>query len=154
MISKDKFIYNAIETNLKNEFNEKFKDKNYDNYYKDYLIKESFKNYHLRLLTCSHKIHIKCHENFIIQNIYNDVQFFGCPLCKKTGNIIIPFLNDIKDKNLEKFFKGLSIEDIDLIWQDKKKEDEILKDKFYLNINNRYIFKNYRINLQFYFKII
>ena len=64
MISKDKFIYNAIETNLKNEFNEKFKDKNYDNYYKDYLIKESFKNYHLRLLTCSHKIHIKCYENY------------------------------------------------------------------------------------------
>ena len=133
MISNDKFIYNAIETNLKNEFNEKFKDKNYEKYYQDNLTKENFQNNnHIRLLTCSHKIHIKCHENFIIQNIYNDVQFFGCPLCKKTGNIIIPFLNDIKDKNLEKFFKGLSIEDIDLISQDKTKEDEILKDKFYL----------------------
>ena len=132
MISKDKFIYNAIETNLKNEFNEKFKDKNYDNYYKDYLIKESFKNYHLRLLTCSHKIHIKCYENFIIQNINNDETIFGCPLCKKTGNIIIPLLNEIKDKNCQNFFKGLSIEDIDLISQDTSKEDEILKEKFYL----------------------
>ena len=132
MISKDKFIYNAIETNLKNEFNKKFKDNNYDNYFKNYLKKEGFENYHIRLLTCSHKIHIKCYENFVLQNINNDEKIFGCPLCKKTGNIIIPILNEIKDKNCQNFFNGLSIEDIDLISQDTTKEDEILKEKFYL----------------------
>ena len=139
ILTNDKFIFNIIQENLKNKFQE-ITNSDFQLYNNEFILKK-FEDYHIRLLSCNHKMHIKCYNNFLITNLNNNFQkLYGCPLCKKSGNILIPSLIENTNTICQNYYKGLSIEDINLIYQDKTKIEEILKNKFYYGEGDEYLF--------------
>ena len=61
-----------------------------------------------RFITCNHKIHFKCFNEFIITNIEEDV--FKCPLCTNLSNFIICDNSFLIEKNSD-LIKGIDYTD-------------------------------------------
>ena len=135
MIAYDKFIYNSKEISLKKEYEKIIKEPSYEEYNSKFIIKNN-KDYNIRLLTCNHIIHIKCYNDLFIHTLEKG---FKCPLCKKLGNILIPSL--FQSNNFGCYIKGISIENLDLMCDDKNKEEEILNN-FYVEQNDNVIIQS------------
>ena len=79
-------------------------------------------------MSCNHKIHFKCYNEFICKNIGFESNEFECPLCKKLSNIIIcEFSSFNKNDNYFDLIKGIN-------YGNKINFDEYIKD----NIDKRY----------------
>ena len=82
-----------------------------------------------KFVTCNHKIHIKCFNEFIFLHMNNANNDFKCPLCKKLSNIVLfDFDKLVKDNNISDVIKGINYEN-----------DGISLDGFYKeNKDNKY----------------
>ena len=140
----DNFIEHCKYISLKNSF-KKYNNSNNDiqnlsinlsplTYYKNN------KNINTRIFSCNHKLHFKCY-NQIISNIsfYSDNTEFDCPLCKKMGNIFIPFHN-LYNSNCfnNKILNGFKISDFfnEDLTKLNKFDDNIFVDGSDINIQN------------------
>ena len=83
-------------------------------YFSDYLtdilrkIEENKRIKRRKFVTCNHKMHFKCFNEFICLHSNNDLEF-ECPLCKKLSNIIL-FDYSILKKNNTILLKGIDFE--------------------------------------------
>ena len=81
-------------------------------YFSDYLtdifrkIEENKRKKRRKFVSCNHKMHFKCFNEFICFHSDNELEF-ECPLCKKLSNIIL-FDYSILIKNNNDFLKGIS----------------------------------------------
>ena len=109
-------------------------------YFSDYLTDimrkkpEKERKKRSKFVSCNHKIHIKCFNEFILLSIDNDNydniynKEFLCPLCKKLSNIILfDFGKIVKDINYNDITKGINYG-----------KDEINIEKFYKKDKYKY----------------
>ena len=81
-------------------------------YFSDYLtdifrkIEENKRKKRRKFVSCNHKMHFKCFNEFICFHSSNELEF-ECPLCKKLSNIIL-FDYSILMKNNNDFLKGIN----------------------------------------------
>ena len=68
-----------------------------------------------KFVTCNHKMHFKCFNEFICLHLNNDENEFECPLCKKLSNIILFDFSSLLKNNCN-IIKGINFdkETIDL----------------------------------------
>ena len=103
-------------------------------YFSDYLTdimrkkSEGQRNKGRKFVSCNHKIHFKCYNEFICKNISFESNEFECPLCKKLSNIIIcDFSSFNNNNNYFDLIKGIN-------YGNKINFDEYIKD----NIDIKY----------------
>ena len=83
-------------------------------YFSDYLtdifrgIDENKRKKRRKFVSCNHKMHFKCFNEFICFHSNNELEF-ECPLCKKLSNIVL-FDYSILIKNNKDLFKGINYE--------------------------------------------
>ena len=113
-------------------------------YFSDYLTDilekklEGKRNGARKFVSCNHKIHFKCFNDFIF--IHFDKEF-ECPLCKKLSNIILFDFTNLIEKNYG-LIKGINYMSDKIILDDfyKKKEDNISQELLFANMLT---FENY-----------
>ena len=96
-----------------------------------------------KFVSCNHKIHLKCFNEFICLNMNNDDNEFLCPLCKKLSNIILfDFDKLIKDNSFNDIIKGINYENGRINIDGFYKEDK--DNKYQILINSNILsFENY-----------
>ena len=128
---KDFFYKNSFRSSVKKELN-KIMEKDNEEKNKIYLnIKENNKDdISIRIISCGHYFHLSCFKEKLSQ--FRDIK---CPICEKTGNILIPPMTNFYNK-----LQYLNSEKLDDIL-DKKKEIQKLE-----IIKDMNIFKEININ--------
>ena len=161
MIVGDFFLDNSCTFCLETEFN-RTKSSNEKISLNEILKKDFLQKTKLnvRILTCNHKIHSLCYDEFLasqpvnLNNILNLKKDFACPLCKKLGNVLIPCLNVSNEKMIEQ----MNVNEINIFKAENKEADNLTKlmPSFHLDakeINNDLLnqsliyFENFIINL-------
>ena len=99
-------------------------------YFSDYLTDimrkkpETERKKNGKFVSCNHKIHIKCFNEFICLHMDNENNDFKCPLCKKLSNLVLfDFDKILKDKNYDDIFKGINYENNGINIDEFYKED-------------------------------
>ena len=116
-------------------------------YFSDYItdilkkIPEKQRKKAKKFVSCNHKIHFKCFNEFIVTNFNKENKEFECPLCKKLSNIILCDFYSLKENNYD-IIKGIDYTndkiDVDKFYE--KDKDNKFKELFYVNILT---FENY-----------
>ena len=138
MIVGDFFLDNACTFCLEAEYN-KNKGAN-EKISMNEILKKDFlqkSKTNVRILTCNHKIHTLCYDEFIasqpvnLNNILSLKKDFACPLCKKLGNVLIPCLSVAR----EKMTQQININELSIFKPENKEADKltILMPSFHLD---------------------
>ena len=122
-IYKDFFYKNSFRSSIKKELN-KINEKESEEKNKIYLnIKENNKeDISIRIISCGHYFHQSCFKEKL--NEFRDIK---CPVCEKTGNILIPPLTNFYSK-IQYLLPEKLDNILDKTKEIQKKEEEINKD--------------------------
>ena len=116
-------------------------------YFSDYItdilkkIPEGQRKKAKKFVSCNHKIHFKCFDEFIITSFNKENKEFECPLCKKLSNIILFDFSFLQENNYY-IIKGINYihDKIDMDKFYEKDNEDKLKEIFHVNILT---FENY-----------
>ena len=111
-------------------------------YFSDYLtdimrkLPEKERKLRGKFVSCNHKIHNKCFNEYICLHMDNENNDFQCPLCKKLSNIVLfDFGKLIKDNNYNDIIKGINYENDGINIDEFYKEDKDNKYQILINSN-------------------
>ena len=159
LLIDDYFYSNSIKSTIKNELSTLFandNEKKNDIYEK--IIKNIINEKFNRITSCGHYFHTSCFYKGIKRENNNNIIIyhgdFTCPLCLKNQNILIPPLNQIKQKySILKSAKideilnknnNSSNEDIDIVDSSILFKDNIIKNFLLMNFLIDIINKDYK----------
>ena len=116
LVGADLFYINSIKSTIREEFS-KLKINDYNAIYIKIMKNISKKFFYRIIFSCGHYFHNSC---FIGGSLTNDEDVFGCPLCLKHQNRLIPPLTLFHNK-----YSFLKSEKMDELFEQGKNIDEI-----------------------------
>jgi hypothetical protein len=98
LLLNDYFYINSMKATIRSELSKLTnKDYNKNNLY-DKIIEKMDREKFNRINSCGHYFHMSCFTKGLKKRGFNDISEFTCPLCLKNQNILIPPLNNFREK--------------------------------------------------------
>ena len=114
LLIEDYFYINSFKATLRAELSKLMKGYKNKNELCEQIIQNVYNDVYNRIISCGHYFHTSCFKEGCAKNNENnnnnESNEFLCPLCLKKQNILIPPLNEFKEKNI--FFATETIEEI------------------------------------------